>query len=147
MKVLGIDPGEKRIGLAISDPTGTLSRPLGIIKHVSRHADARAILDKAEEEDVSMIVIGWALDSEGGIGYAARKSKRLADAVQELTCIPVKMWDESGTTQSAIESRIAMQVSKKKRQGHLDDLAASILLQDFLIHYEPGDMGDDQING
>jgi len=136
VKVLGIDPGDKRIGLAISDPTGTLSRPLRIVHHQSREKDAHAILEIVDAEGVELIVVGWALDAEGRVSHAARKAERFAEAVREMTPVPVRMWDESGTTQDAIQSRIALGVSKKKRKGHLDALAASIMLQDFLIHNE-----------
>jgi len=136
MKVLAVDPGEKRIGLALSDPTGTLARPLKVIRHSARETDAEKIALLAEEESVGMIVVGWALDAKGEVGYRARKAQRLADVIKEKTGIPVRMWDESGTTQAAIQSRIDLGVSRKKRKGHLDDLAASILLQDFLITNE-----------
>lgn len=136
MRVLAVDPGDKRIGLAVSDPTGTISRPIMVIRHQAREKNARAIVDVAEEQNVGMIVVGWALDSEGEVGYQARKSKRLADALQSMTDLPVRMWDESGTTQAAVQNRIMMGVKRKKRRGHLDDLAASILLQDFLINNE-----------
>jgi len=136
MRVLAVDPGDKRIGLAISDPTGTISRPLCIIKHQAREKDAERILEAAAEQGAEMIVIGWALDSQGEVGYSARKSQRLADVIRDKCDLPVKMWDESGTTMDAKKSRIAMGVSRKKRSGHLDDVAASILLQDFLIHNE-----------
>jgi putative holliday junction resolvase len=136
VRVLAVDPGDKCIGLAVSDPSGTISRPLTVIKHQARVKDAQQIVNIAEENDSELIVVGWALDSKGEVGYRARKSKRLADAVQALTDIPVKMWDESGTTKAAIQSRIDMGVSRKKRRGHLDELAASILLQDFLINNE-----------
>jgi len=136
MKVLAVDPGEKRIGLAISDPTGTLARPLCVVKHTAREKDASEIIQIAEHEGVSLIVVGWALDAEGRVGYSARKAQRLADALAEQTGIPIRMWDESGTTRAAIESRIELGVSRKKRKGHLDDLAASILLQDFLNQNE-----------
>ncbi len=136
MRVIAIDPGDKRIGVAISDPTGTISRPLTVIMHEARAKDAQTILKIAEENQVALIVVGWALDSEGEVGYRARKSKRLAEVLQDMTDIPVEMWDESGTTQAAIQSRIEMGLSRKKRQGHLDDVAASILLQDYLINHE-----------
>ena len=136
MKVLAVDPGEKRIGLAISDPTGTLSRPLSVLRHESREKDAHKIVEIAIENETELIVVGWALDSEGEVGFQARKSKRLAEAIQALTDLPVRMWDESGTTQAAIQSRIELGVSRKRRQGHLDDLAANFLLQDFLINNE-----------
>lgn len=134
MKILAVDPGEKRIGLAVSDPTGTIARPLKVILHTARYKDAQSIVDIAIEEGVGMIVVGWALDVEGQVGYQARKSKRLADCIQGKTELPVVMWDESGTTQSAIKTRVAMGVTRKKRAGHLDDLAASVLLQDFLVY-------------
>ncbi len=136
MKVLAVDPGEKRIGLAVSDPTGTLARPLSVFEHESREKDALRIVSIAKEEGAAMIVVGQALDSEGEIGPQARKSHRLAEAIKEICDLPVQMWDESGTTRAAIRSRVEMGVSRKKRRGHLDDIAASVMLQDFLIENE-----------
>lgn len=136
MKILAVDPGEKRIGLAISDPTGTIARPLTVIKHQAREEDAKKIVEIACDEGIEVIVVGQALDSNGEVGHQARKSQRLADAIRAKTDCPVMLWDESGTTQAAQLSRIELGVSKKKRKGHLDDLAASILLQDFLITNE-----------
>jgi len=136
MKVLAVDPGEKRIGVAISDPTGTIARPLCVIKHVAREADAERIAEIAQAEGVAMIVVGMALDADGEVGHQARKSLRLADELRTKTEVAVELWDESGTTQAAQASRIALGVSRKKRRGHLDDLAASVLLQDYLIANE-----------
>jgi putative Holliday junction resolvase len=147
MRVLAVDPGDKRIGLAISDPTGTISRPLAVINHKSREKDAEKIVEIALEQGAAMIVVGWALDSHGEVGYRARKSKRLANVIREKCILDVKMWDESGTTQSAIQSRIEMGVSRKKRTGHLDDVAASILLQDFLVHNEVNVKDSEDIHG
>ena len=136
MKVLAIDPGEKRIGVAISDPTGTIARPLCVIKHQSREIDAEQIAEVALHEGVVMVVVGQALDTNGEIGHKARKSQRLVEMLRLKTDCAVELWDESGTTQAATQSRIALGVPRKKRKGHLDDLAASILLQDFLIANE-----------
>ena len=136
MKVLAVDPGEKRIGLAVSDPTGTIARPLRVIKHQVREEDAKQIVAAALEEDAQMIVVGQPLDADGAVGPQARKSQRLADAIALETDLPVHLWDESGTTRAAVQSRVALGTSRKKRRGHLDDLAASILLQDFLIQNE-----------
>lgn len=144
MKVLAVDPGDKRIGLAISDPTGTLARPLIVIKHQSREKDAQTIIDIAQQEAAELIVVGWPLDSSGEIGPQARKSERLAAVIRQKSPLTaVRLWDESGTTQRAIESRIRLGVSRKKRKGHLDDVAASILLQDFLIQNEELNSKDD----
>ena len=133
MKVLAVDPGEKRIGLAISDPTGTIARPLCVIQHEARSKDAKKIAEIAQAEGALMIVVGQALDSDGQIGHQARKSQRLAEAIRSEVNCEVRLWDESGTTQAAIQNRVTMGVSRKKRKGHLDDVAASVLLQDFLI--------------
>jgi putative Holliday junction resolvase len=132
MRVLGIDPGEKRIGVAISDPTGTIANPFTVIHHVSRSEDAANIVKIANENQVEKIVIGQSLD-EGGIPTPqGRSAARLKDAVLTQTNLPVELWDESGSTQAARSARIAMGVSRKKRAGHLDEIAATYILQDYL---------------
>ncbi|MEJ2706201.1 MAG: Holliday junction resolvase RuvX [Anaerolineales bacterium] len=132
MRVMAVDPGEKRIGLAISDPTGTIANPLAVIKHVSRLVDAASIAQMAEENQASLIVVGQALDVEGRPTPQSRRGARLANAIRTQTEIPVELWDESGSTQAARAARLAMGVSRRKRSGHLDDLAATYILQDYL---------------
>ncbi len=122
--VLSVDPGEVRIGLAISDPTRTIARPLEVMRHTSRGADARAILDRAARHGAGAIVIGVALNSEGEVGPQARRGLRLAEAIRQHTSLPVETWDESGSTQAA------------RRGGRddpmLDARAAAVILQEFL---------------
>ncbi len=103
----------------------------------------KKIAEIAAEEAVGVIVIGLPLDANSEVGPQARKSIRLAEAIREFTQIPIHLWDESGTTQTAIGSRVALGTSRKKRKGHLDDLAASILLQDFLIQNEDWVRGEE----
>lgn len=136
IKILAVDPGDKRIGIAISDPTGTIARPLCVIEHQARETDAEKIAEIAHAEGAVLIVVGQALDSDGEVGHQARKSQRLAEVLRSKTDCEIDFWDESGTTQAAQQSRITIGVSRKKRKGHLDDLAASILLQDYLIANE-----------
>lgn len=131
-RILGVDPGEKNIGLAISDPTGTIANPLTVITHVARSEDARKIVEAAVERGAVRIVVGQPLDSEGEIGPAARKSMRLAEAIRLQTDLPVELWDETGSTQEARSARIAMGSRRKKRSGHLDSLAATVILQSYL---------------
>jgi putative Holliday junction resolvase len=131
-RILGVDPGEKRIGLAISDPTATIARPLRVIKHISRPIDAAAIAQIADENDCQKIIVGQALDSEGNPGPAARHSARLAEAISEQTHLPVELWDESGSTQAARSAAITLGVPRRKRSGHLDDIAATVILQSYL---------------
>jgi putative Holliday junction resolvase len=122
--VLSVDPGEVRIGLAISDPTRTIARPLEVMRHSSRAADALAILDRAARHGAGAIVIGVALNSEGEVGPQARRGLRLAEAIRQQTSLPVETWDESGSTQAA------------RRGGRddpmLDARAAAVILQEFL---------------
>jgi putative Holliday junction resolvase len=131
-RILAVDPGEKRLGIAISDESGTIANPLALIEHVARLIDAAAVAQLAREQAAVMIVVGQALDSEGYIGPAARKSARLAEAIRSQSDLPIEFWDESGSTQSAQAARAAMGVSRSKRKGHLDDLAATVILQSYL---------------
>jgi putative holliday junction resolvase len=131
-RILAVDPGEKRIGLAISDPTGTIAGPLKVIKHVSRVIDAASIAQIAAENDCEKIIVGQALDSEGNVGPSARHSLLLAEAIRAQTELPVELWDESDSTQLARSAAIALGVSRRKRSGHLDEIAATVILQSYL---------------
>jgi len=132
MRVLAIDPGEKRLGIAISDPSGTIANPLTVLKHVSRPLDAASIAQIAEENQVGQIVVGQALDTENQPTLQSRQAAHLAEAIRQQTSLPVVLWDETGSTQAARAARLAMGVSRRKRRGHLDDLAATYILQTYL---------------
>lgn len=129
---MAVDPGEQRLGIAVSDPSGTIASPLTVIRHVARLVDAAAIVEIAKTHGAVLIVVGQALDSEGNPGPAARKASRLADAIRSQTDIPVVLWDESGSTQKAIEARAILGGSRRKTSSGLDALAAAVILQDFL---------------
>jgi len=133
MRILAIDPGEKRIGIAISDPEGYLARPLTIINHISRGKDAENIFIIARENQCDLILVGQALDLQGLIGYRAKASQRLADAIRSLTEMDVILWDESNTTIRVMEIDLLTKSSRKKRTNHKDARAAAVLLDDFLL--------------
>ena len=132
MRVLAVDPGEKNIGIALSDPTSTIANPLTVIKHISRPVDAATIALLAHENGAGLIVVGQALDEEDQPTAQSRRAYRLASAIRNQTKVPVILWDESGSTQAARTARLAMGVSRRKRSGHLDDLAATYILQTYL---------------
>ena len=132
MRIMAIDPGEKRIGIALSDPTGTIANPLTVLNHVARAIDAATIASLAEEHEAGLIIVGEALDDEGQPTPQSRRAMRLADAIRLQTSLPVRMWDESGSTQAARQARVAMGVSRRQRAGHLDELAATVILQTYL---------------
>ena len=132
MRILAVDPGEKRIGLAISDPTGTIANPLAVLNHISRDKNAVRIVEIAIERDVEKIIIGQALWPDGESTLSSRRAARLASAIRARAHLPVELWDETGSTKAAREARIAMGVSRKKRGGHLDEIAATVILQSYL---------------
>jgi putative holliday junction resolvase len=138
MKILCVDPGEKNIGLAVSDPTGTLARPLTVIAHSSRNEDAIAILEIAAEEKAQRLVVGQATTEDGIPNFSGRKSRRLAAAIRTRTEMPVDLWDESFSTQDAQHSRLLIGQGKKARRGHHDAVAAAIILQSYLDHHLSG---------
>ena len=136
MRILGVDPGEKRIGLALSDPDAIIASPLTVLKHISRPIDAAAIAAIAAENEVVRIVVGQSLDDEGLPTPQGRQSARLAEAIRQQTEIPLLLWDEYGSTQAARAAHIAVGGSRRSRQrqgrGHLDELAATYILQTYL---------------
>lgn len=123
-RILAVDPGQERIGLAISDPSATIARPLSVLKHLSRTKDVEAILEIAHDNEVGSILVGVALDSEGNIGPQARKSIRLVEELRKNTDLPIFVWDESRSTQEALRGR--------KPDPLLDARAAAVILQDYL---------------
>jgi putative Holliday junction resolvase len=137
MRILAVDHGEKHIGLAISDPTAMIANPLTVIKHVSRLMDAAQVASLAAENGAGLIVIGQSFDEEGRPNLAGRRAARFAEALKEQTQIPVVLWDESFSTQDARAARIEMGASRKKRRGHMDDLAAVMILRSYLDANRP----------
>lgn len=131
-RILGIDPGEVNLGIALSDPTRTIASPLETIPHTSRKEDVKRILALVEIHSAGKIVIGQAINWDGSKSYQARKSARLAAALEKQTDLPVVLWNEYGSTQKARQARQKMGVSRKKRAGHLDELAAVVILQSYL---------------
>lgn len=133
MRILAVDPGSKNIGLAISDLSGTIANPLTIFKHLSRERDADLIVEHAVRNDAAKIIVGQSInDEDGKPTFEGRRSARLAGAIAQKTSLLVELWNEDLSTQEAIRARIMMKASRIKRSGHLDDLAATIILQTYL---------------
>jgi len=132
LKILAVDHGEKRIGLAISDSTGTIANPLSVIEHVSRLVDAAQVAEAAVQNQVELVVVGQSFDEEGRPNLAGRRSARFAEALKTQLQVPIVLWDESFSTQTARAARLELGVSRKKRAGHLDELAAVVILQSYL---------------
>ncbi len=132
MKILSVDPGQKNIGLAISDELGISAKPLTVIQHIKREIDAAQVATIAAEEHAEKIIIGQSLDDDGKPTFEGRRSARFAKVLRTQTDIPIELWDEGYSTQTARQNAIEMGIPRKKRRGHLDDLAAAVILRSYL---------------
>jgi len=132
MRILAVDPGQKNIGIALSDETATIASPLTVVQHVKREIDAAQVATLAAENNAKLIVIGQSFDEDGKPNFEGRRSARFAKALREQTNIPVELWDESYSTQIARQAAIQIGISRKKRRGHLDQIAATVILQSYL---------------
>lgn len=137
MRILAVDHGEKRIGLALSDETARLARPLTVLLHVSRALNSARVAEIASIQGVGLILVGQSFDLDGNPNPAGRRAARFAEALAAQTDIPIKLWDEALTTRDAQSAARAMGLGRKKRAGHLDDHAAAVLLQSYLDTLEP----------
>ena len=135
--VLAVDWGSKRIGIAISDPTGKIARPLGVVLHTSRTNDAEKIVNLSKKNNADDIIVGVTYEDENCLSPSGRSASRLADEISKLFGKPVFLWDEAFTTQAAKELQIEKGISQKEAKGHQDDLAAVLLLDDYLEKTNP----------
>lgn len=132
MKIMAVDPGDVRIGLAISDDTGSLARPLTTINHISRPENAARITRLAQDNQCDLIIVGTPLNSDGDVGPRARASLKLIEALRITSSIQVEAWDESGTSKKADQVTMELRVRRKKRSAPKDALAAALILQDYI---------------
>jgi len=136
VRTLGLDVGERRVGIAISDPTGILARPLQTLVRGSREDDFAAITAIVAEHDVGLVVVGQPLSQDGTEGLQARRIARYALALAARLSVPVVSWDERFTTVAA--EGILRQTRKKKdrrrarAKGEVDAIAAAVILQSYL---------------
>jgi len=126
--MLGLDLGERRIGVAISTPEGGLAVPLRIIVRESDEQAIEAIAQLAREERVEALVVGYPRSLDGSVGPQARLVESFAQRAGEACALPVELQDERLTSKQA--ERAAP--GAKKRKGPSDDIAAAIILQAFL---------------
>ncbi|MGQ9667602.1 MAG: Holliday junction resolvase RuvX [Anaerolineae bacterium] len=130
-RIIGVDFGERRVGIAVSDPTGLIARTAGIFERRSDHQAAEHLARLAREWEAEEVVIGLPLNADGSEGFQARRVRRFASVLQALLggC-PVILWDES---LSSIEARdLLAERGKRSRRRHHDDVAAAVILQSYL---------------
>lgn len=134
-RVLGVDLGGRRIGLALSDPTRTVASPLEVIERQRAHADDhRAIVAIAREHDAHTIVVGLPLSLSGDTGPAARAVLDEVDAMREVagTDFTVEVFDERLTTVTAERSLREARMRRDARRRVVDKVAAAVMLQTYI---------------
>jgi len=132
MRVLAVDFGERRIGLAISDPAGWMAQPLEKIDRRPGDADVMRIKEICEEYAVGEIVVGVPLSLKGEVGPQAEAALDYADKLKKIIGLPVRTWDERLSTVSAQRALLEANVSRKKRKHFVDKIAATFILQAYL---------------
>jgi putative holliday junction resolvase len=130
-RVLGIDVGSVRIGLAVSDETHTLASPLATLPNDPRTLWPR-LAREVQERQVARVVIGLPRRLDGSEGEAAELARRFAAEVERRTALVVEFWDERFTTAAAERSLIESGVRRRRRREVIDAVAASVLLQSWL---------------
>ncbi|HSS60031.1 MAG TPA: Holliday junction resolvase RuvX [Candidatus Limnocylindrales bacterium] len=132
MRVLAVDPGSKRVGLALSDPTGTIAQPLGTVEAEPPDTLPARLAEVAKENDARRIVVGLPRRLDGSYGPEAKAARQLADGIRKASGLPVELVDERLTTAAAERSMIAQGVRRAKRRATIDSVAAALLLQSHL---------------
>ena len=132
-RVLSLDVGEKRIGIALSDPSGTIAQGLRLYTTTgSRTRDIAAIGELVREFEVSRVVVGLPKNLDGSLGPRAQEMMRFAEILERQSGVPVDLWDERFTTDEAHRIFDMASVKRKKRRGSIDVMAAQIILQGYL---------------
>ncbi|MEI6570039.1 MAG: Holliday junction resolvase RuvX [Actinomycetes bacterium] len=133
-RALGVDLGEKRIGIALSDPTRTIASPHSVIKRSGNaEVDRRAVLNIAREEGVTQLVVGLPLTLTGARRAAARAALAEIEALKELAPdLIIEAFDERLTTAIAQRSLLEGDVRRKDRKQVIDKVAAAVMLQSWL---------------
>ena len=129
---LGLDVGDKRIGVALSDPQGLLASPLTIINCRDETADIKAITDIVSQHQVEQIIVGLPRCMDGSLGKQAEKVKAFTQKLCSHTNVPVEFRDERLTTVSAKRLIRAVRTKKSRKKAQDDAIAAALILQGYL---------------
>jgi putative Holliday junction resolvase len=132
MRRLGIDHGERRVGLALSDEDGRIAQPLDTLERNDPKQLLRTIATLATSEAVAEIVVGLPLNLDGTEGTSARRARRFAERLAEESALPVVLWDERLTTAAAQRVLVEGGVRASDQKRMVDRVAAAILLQSYL---------------
>ena len=132
MKILAVDFGDARTGLACCDPTQTLASPIGCIKERNFRKTAEAVAQAAEQTGCGTIVVGHPKNMDGSEGQRAQKCADFAAELQKMVPCPVVLYDERCTTMEAAHLMDAAGTFGRRRKEQIDEASAAIILEDYL---------------
>ena len=134
-RILGIDYGSKRIGIAISDPTQLIAQ--GVTTLMNSEKAVQQIVDLAKTEEVVRIVVGMPYSADGGKGKKAMEVDEFTKSLKQLTTTAIDTWDESFSSVNAHSAFVEIGMKRKKRQQkfRVDEMAARLMLQEYLDNH------------
>ena len=133
MRTIGLDVGERRVGIAICDTGGILATPYSAIERKRLDRDVFTISEIATKEEVRRIVVGMPFSLDGSEGYQAKKTLIFYEAIKEaVDPIPVELWDERFSTDEAARRLTEAGVTPSRNKARLDASAAAVILQSYL---------------
>jgi putative Holliday junction resolvase len=132
MRLLGLDVGDKRVGIALSDESATLASGLDTLERVGPRKDLKAIAALVRQHGVSDVVVGLPRNLDGSLGPQAQKVLQFMDELRPVVKVPVVSWDERFTSAMATQTLIEAGVSRRGRKGVVDKVAATLILQSYL---------------
>jgi putative Holliday junction resolvase len=145
-RLLGVDYGTVRIGLAVTDPDRKIASPLATYTRRNREDDARHFREVVDEEGINEIVVGLPVHVDGREGQKAGEARSFGRWLAEVTGLPVAFWDERFTTMEAEGYLWSAGLTNKRRKARRDRLAAQILLQSYLEAGCPGEGSPGPLN-
>lgn len=132
MRIMSVDYGDARTGIAVSDNSEFLATPVGTIKEYNAQKLAEKIRDIATERRADEIIVGLPVNMNGTEGVRAEKCREFAAMIEELVDCPVRMWDERSTTVTAHQILNEVNVRGKNRKAVVDTVAATVILESYL---------------
>jgi len=132
VRIMGLDVGEKRIGIAFSDPMGWTAQGHSVLERKEKQQDLEYLQKMCQEYEVERIVVGFPRNMDGSIGAKAIEVEEFARNIKEITGLSVDFWDERLSTRSAERTLLEADISRRKRKNVIDKLAAVNILQAYL---------------
>ena len=132
MRILGLDVGERRIGVALSDPLGLSAQRLTVLERSGARADVDAVCALIDKHQVASVVVGLPLTMRGTHGPQAQRATSFAQALRRQSAVPVQLVDERLTTVEGERALLATDASRRKRKQVIDQVAAQLILQHYL---------------